>query len=126
EEGGLNSGFMIAQVTAAALVAESRAISHPASVDSIPTSANKEDHVSMGPTAAWKLERISRNLQSVLAIEALCAAQAVDLRRPLKTSEGLERIHARIREVVPVMTEDRFLHDDLLAMIRILESSPSP
>lgn len=124
EKGGLNSGFMIAQVTAAALVAESRAISHPASVDSIPTSANKEDHVSMGPTAAWKLDRICRNLQSVLAIEALCAAQAIDLRRPLRSSTRIETLHSKIRESVPVMAEDRFLHDDLVAMSRILESSP--
>ncbi len=122
KEGGLNSGFMIAQVTAAALVAESRALAHPASVDSIPTSANKEDHVSMGPTAAWKLDRISRNLHSILAIEALCAAQAIDFRRPLRSSEAIERLHAAVRERVSFMAEDRFLHDDIEAAKDVLLS----
>jgi histidine ammonia-lyase len=123
EEGGLNSGFMIAQVTAAALVSESRALSHPASVDSIPTSANKEDHVSMGPTAAWKFDRVSRNTSLVVAIEALCAAQAIDFRRPLRSSDAIERLHARIRERVPRLENDRFLHDDIESVREIIETT---
>jgi histidine ammonia-lyase len=123
EEGGLNSGFMIAQVTAAALVSESRTLSHPASVDSIPTSANREDHVSMGPTAAWKFDRVSRNASVVVAIEALCAAQAIDFRRPLRSSETIERLHARIRERVPRLDGDRFLHDDIEAVTDIIETT---
>jgi histidine ammonia-lyase len=114
-EGGLNSGFMIAQVTAAALVSECKALSHPASVDSIPTSANKEDHVSMGPIAAYKLSRIVENLAGVLAIEALCAAQALDFHRPLLSSPIIERAHALLRTRIPVWEEDRYLHDDLVA-----------
>ena len=120
KEGGVNSGFMIAQVTAAALVAESRALAHPASVDSIPTSANKEDHVSMGPTAAWKLDRIVGNLHSILAIEALCAAQAIDFRRPLRSSRAVESLHAKVRKSVSFMAADRFIHDDIEAVRRIL------
>ncbi|HEY0590730.1 MAG TPA: histidine ammonia-lyase [Thermoanaerobaculia bacterium] len=116
EEGGLHSGFMIAQVTAASLVSESKALSHPASVDSIPTSANKEDHVSMGPIAARKLERIVGNLENVLAIEGICAAQAIEFRRPLRSSEPLERAHAAIRGVVAPWRADRYLHADLVAM----------
>ncbi len=120
KEGGLNSGFMIAQVTAAALVSESKALAHPASVDSIPTSANKEDHVSMGPTAAWKFSRIVGNLASVLAIEAMCAAQALEFRRPLRSSPLIEEIHAMIRERVDPWDSDRYLHHDLMAMMDVL------
>jgi histidine ammonia-lyase len=119
-EGGLHSGFMIAQVTAAALVSESKMLSHPASVDSIPTSANKEDHVSMGPIAARKLERIVDNLENVLAIEAICAAQALEFRRPLRSSARLERAHEVIRRAVAPWDADRFLHADLIAMRGIL------
>jgi histidine ammonia-lyase len=113
--GGLNSGFMIAQVTAAALVSECKALSHPASVDSIPTSANKEDHVSMGPIAAYKLSRIVENLAGVLAIESLCAAQALDFHRPLKSSSTIEQAHALLRTRIPIWEEDRYLHTDLEA-----------
>ncbi|HVT42799.1 MAG TPA: histidine ammonia-lyase [Thermoanaerobaculia bacterium] len=120
ERGGLNSGFMIAQVTAAALLSESKALSHPASVDSIPTSANKEDHVSMGPIAAWKLSRIVENLAGVLAIEAVCAAQALDLRRPLRSSEPLEAMVAAIRSRVAPWIDDRYLHPDLVAVRELL------
>lgn len=123
EEGGLNSGFMIAQVTAAALVAECRTLSHPASVDSIPTSANKEDHVSMGPTAAWKLERIVNNLRTVIAIELLCACQAVEFRRPLRSSARVEKLHARFRHVVPKLEQDRYLHPDINAAIAIMKEA---
>jgi histidine ammonia-lyase len=120
EEGGLNSGFMIAQVTAAALVSESKTLSHPASVDSIPTSANKEDHVSMGATAAWKFARAVDNLEKVIAIELMCAAQALELRRPLRSSPRLERAHALIRSRVPKWEKDRFLQPDLRAMVELL------
>ncbi len=119
-EGGLNSGFMMAQVTAAALVSECKALSHPASVDSIPTSANKEDHVSMGPIAAWKLSRVVENLAGVLSIEALCAAQAMEFHRPLRSSEAVERAIATIRTRVEPWTEDRFLHPDIAAVRELL------
>jgi histidine ammonia-lyase len=120
EEGGLHSGFMIAQVTAAALVSESRALSHPASVDSIPTSANKEDHVSMGPTAAWKFSRVVDNLEKVLAIELMCAAQALEFRRPLRSSGRIEKAVEIIRSRVPRWERDRFLQPDLEAMVEML------
>jgi len=119
-EGGLHSGFMIAQVTAAALVSECKALSHPASVDSIPTSANKEDHVSMGPIAAMKLARIADNVAVVLAIEALCAAQAIEFHRPLRSSAVLESVVEAIRTRVPFWEADRYLHDDLSAMIELV------
>ncbi len=124
-EGGINSGFMIAQVTAAALVAESRALSHPASVDSIPTSANKEDHVSMGPTAAWKLSRIVENVASVLTIEILCAAQALEFHRPLTSSEPVEAMHRLVRSRVPVWESDRYLHADLMQVREMLPALAS-
>jgi histidine ammonia-lyase len=119
-EGGLNSGFMIAQVTAAALTSECKAFAHPASVDSIPTSANKEDHVSMGPIAAAKLARIATNAGRVFGIEAMCAAQAIEFRRPLRSSAVIEEIHAAIRREVAPWTEDRYLHADLAAVERML------
>ena len=119
-EGGLNSGFMMAQVTAAALVSESKLLSHPASVDSIPTSANKEDHVSMGPIAAWKLSRIVENLAGVLAIEAMCGAQAIEFHRPLRSSEAVEQAVAIIRTKVAPWDEDRFLQPDIAAVIGLL------
>jgi histidine ammonia-lyase len=107
KEGGLNSGFMILQVTAAALASENKALSHPASVDSIPTSANQEDHVSMGVTAARKTNEVARNLANILAIELLAAAQAIEFRRPLTTSKPLEAVHASLRERVPAYERDR-------------------
>ncbi len=113
EDPGLNSGFMIAQVTAAALVSENKTLAHPASVDSIPTSAEKEDHVSMGMWAALKLGQVVRNVDRILAIELLAAAQGIDLRRPLKSSPALERLHDSIRALVPKWEEDRELAPDL-------------
>jgi hypothetical protein len=92
---------MMAHVTAAALASESKTLSHPASVDSIPTSAGKEDHVSMGPTAAWKAARVVANTGRVLAVELLAACEALDFRRPLRSSEALEAVHARVRRSVP-------------------------
>ncbi|HEY7820892.1 MAG TPA: histidine ammonia-lyase, partial [Vicinamibacteria bacterium] len=115
KEGGLNSGFMILQVTAAALASENKALSHPASVDSIPTSANQEDHVSMGVTAARKTREVASNLAQILAIELLAAAQALEFRRPLTSSPALEAVHARLRERVPAYERDRVNYPDLAA-----------
>src|SRR5712664_356441 len=100
---GLNSGFMMPQVTAAALVSENKVLAHPASVDSITTSGNKEDYVSMGMTAATKLKRIVQNTRNVLAIEAMAAAQAIDFLAPLKTSKRGQAAHATIRVVCATM-----------------------
>jgi histidine ammonia-lyase len=115
-EGGLNSGMMIAQYTAAALVSENKVLAHPASVDSIPTSANQEDHNSMGSIAARHLWDIVGNVEKVVAIELLCAAQGVDLLRPLRSSDPLERVVARIRQDVPMLEQDRILHLDMEAV----------
>lgn len=113
EDAGLNSGFMIAQVTAAALASESKGLAHPASVDSIPTSADKEDHVSMGMGAALKLGSIVSNTRTIFAIELLCAAQGIDLLRPLRSSTPLEALHAAVREHVTVWREDREMAQDI-------------
>ena len=112
-DAGLNSGFMLAQVTAAALVSENRVLSHPASVDSIPTSADKEDHVSMGMGAALKLGDVLANARRVLGIELLAASQGIDLLRPLTTSLPLEALHASVRARVPSWEEDREMAPDL-------------
>jgi histidine ammonia-lyase len=98
---------MLAQVTAAALTSEIKTLAHPASVDTIPTSANREDHVSMSMGAALKAERALDLAMRVIAIEILCAAQAIDLLAPLTTSPPLARVHARVRAVVPTLTDDR-------------------
>jgi histidine ammonia-lyase len=115
KEGGLNSGFMILQVTAAALASENKALSHPASVDSIPTSANQEDHVSMGVTAARKTREVASNLAQILAIELLAAAQAIEFRRPLTSSPALEAVHAAVRKRVAPYERDRVSYPDLAA-----------
>lgn len=115
QEPGLNSGFMIAQVTAAALVSENKVLCHPASVDSIPTSAEKEDHVSMGMGAALKLRQVVANVRTIQAIELLAGAQGIDLRRPLESSRALERLHAAFRRRIPKWTEDRVLAPDIAA-----------
>jgi histidine ammonia-lyase len=112
-EPGLNSGFMIAQVTAAALVSECKGLAHPASVDSIPTSADKEDHVSMGMGAALKLQAVVAHIRRVLAIELVAACQGIDLLRPLASSLPLEALHATLRTRVPVWQEDREMATDL-------------
>ena len=109
-EGGLNSGLMMAQVTAAALVSECKVLAHPASVDSIPTSAAKEDHVSMSPIAARKLAAIVENLERVLAIELIAAFQAMEFLRPLASSPPLERVRRLFRRKVRAWTADRELH----------------
>jgi histidine ammonia-lyase len=120
-DSGLNSGFMIAQVTAAALVSENKILAHPASVDSIPSSAGREDHVSMGATAAIKLAMIHDHVRNVLAIELLCAAQGMDLRRPLSTTKPLEAVHAAIRAKVPPMMVDRPLSPDIMAVRALID-----
>lgn len=120
-DSGLNSGFMIAQVSAAALVSENKILAHPASVDSIPSSAGREDHVSMGATAALKLAQIEHHVRDVLAIELLCAAQGIDLRRPLRTTPALEAIHAVIRARVPAMLVDRPLAPDIAAVRALID-----
>ena len=119
-DSGLNSGFMIAQVTAAALVSENKILAHPASVDSIPSSANREDHVSMGTIAARKARAVAEHVEIVLAIELLCGAQGVDLRRPLRSSPGVEAAWSAIRTVVPRLDEDRILHRDITAVAALV------
>ena len=119
---GLNSGFMMAQVTAAALASENKVLAHPASVDSITTSGNKEDYVSMGMSAALKLKRVLANTRYILAIETMAAAQAVDFLRPLKSSPSLERVHATIRRTSAFVNHDRVLSDDFRRIADLIES----
>lgn len=111
--GGLNSGLMIAQYTAASLVSENKVLSHPASVDSIPTSANQEDHNSMGSIAAQKCWRVLKNAQTVIAIELMTAAQGIDFHSPLKCGKGTDAAYQTIRKTIPHLEEDRILHDDI-------------
>lgn len=110
---GVDSGFMVSQYTAASLVSENKVLAHPASVDSIPTSANQEDHVSMGVTAGLKARDVLRNVETVLAIELLCAAEGIDYRRPLRSSAQLEAVHSLIRSQVPHVDTDRPLYPDI-------------
>jgi histidine ammonia-lyase len=117
---GLNSGFMMPQVTAAALVSENKVLAHPASVDSITTSGNKEDYVSMGMTAANKLKRVAENTRNVLAIEAMAAAQAIDCLAPLKPSKPLQQVHAAIRAVCPTMEKDRVMYRDFARIAELI------
>ena len=126
EAGGLNSGFMIVQYTAASLCTENKILSHPASVDTIPSSANVEDHVSMGATAALKLRQVAENLEQILSLELFCAAQAVDLRRKVigkakRLGEGTRDVYASIRNEVPFIERDEYLKahmDAINAMVR--------
>jgi histidine ammonia-lyase len=119
---GLNSGFMMPQVTAAALVSENKVLAHPASVDSITTSGNKEDYVSMGMTAAIKLKRIVENTRNVLAIEAMAVAQAIDFLAPLKPSKRGLAAHAAIRSVCPTMEKDRIMYKDFARLAELIAS----
>jgi histidine ammonia-lyase len=112
-DAGLNSGFMIAHVTAAALASENKSFAHPASVDSLPTSANQEDHVSMATFAARRLQPMIRNVAHILGIELLAAAQGIEFLRPLKSSAALEAVHALLRERCPPMAQDRYLSPDI-------------
>jgi len=121
-DSGLNSGFMIAQVASAALVSENKILSHPASVDSIPSSAGKEDHVSMGSIAARKLESIVKNVRAALAIELLTASQGIEQRRPLSAGTGVEAAHAAIRASVPALDDDRPLYADIAKVSALIES----
>jgi histidine ammonia-lyase len=119
---GLNSGFMITQVTAAALINENKVLCHPASVDSIPSSANREDHVSMGMTAANKAVIVITNVGMVLGIELLTACQAIDFHQPLKAGRGVQAAYEAVRHRVPHLEEDRALSIDLAIMARLLRS----
>jgi histidine ammonia-lyase len=119
---GLNSGFMLPQVTAASLVSENKVLAHPASADSITTSGNKEDYVSMGMTAAMKLTRIVANTRNVLAIEAMAVAQALDFLAPLKTSKRGQAAHAAIRAVCPTMVKDRVMYQDFTRLAELIAS----
>jgi histidine ammonia-lyase len=121
-EGGLHSGLMMAQVVAASLVSECKTLAHPASVDSIPTSADKEDHVSMSPIAARKLAAIVANLEQVLAIELMAAFQAMEFLRPLSSSDRIERVRRAFRRVVKPWNRDRILSVDLEASRGFLDS----
>jgi histidine ammonia-lyase len=123
-EAGVNSGFMIAQYTAAAIVSQNKQLCTPASVDSIVSSNGQEDHVSMGANAATKLYKVVKNVQRVLAIELLTAAQALDLRRPLQSSPILEGVVSRLRSRVSFMDRDRVLHDDLILAEKMLDEMP--
>ena len=121
-EGGLNSGFMIAQYTAAALVSENKVLSHPACVDSIPTSANKEDHVAMGTISARKCRDIVKNSEHIIAIELLCGAQAMDLFTNMKAGEGTMIAYRVIRDSIPHLACDRILSKDISTMIHLIRS----
>jgi histidine ammonia-lyase len=120
--GGLQSGLMMAQVTAAALTSELKTLAHPASVDTIPTSGNKEDHVSMSMAAGLKASRAVELAQHVLAIELLCAAQAIDLLHPLISSEPLINVHRALRQHVPMLEHDRPPSPDIAAIVALIAS----
>jgi histidine ammonia-lyase len=119
---GLHSGFMMAQVTAAALTSECKVLAHPASVDSIPTDGGKEDVVPMAMAAAWKLRRVVHNVRHVLAIELMCAAQGLDYRAPLRAGRGAARAHGVVRSLVAPLTADRPLSPDIVALATALET----
>ena len=127
-DAGVNSGFMMAQVTAAALASECKVLSHPASVDTIPTDGNKEDVVPMAMTAAWKLRRVVKNVRYVLAIELMCAAQGLDCRAPLKPGRGAAHAHEAVRKLVAPLDQDRSLSPDIerLAAAIIAGDIPAP
>ena len=116
QDSGVNSGLMIPQVTAAALVSENKSLAFPASVDSIPTSAGQEDHVSMAPIAARKAGQIARNAAGVIAVELMAAAEGIDYHAPLKTSPGLQNVHAAVRSRSPHFTADRYWADEMSAL----------
>ncbi|URQ59935.1 histidine ammonia-lyase [Pantoea alhagi] len=122
KNGGVNSGFMIAQVTAAALASENKALAHPHSVDSLPTSANQEDHVSMAPAAGRRLWEMAANTRGVIAVEWLAACQGVDLREGLKTSPALEKARHILREQVTHYTQDRFFAPDIERAAELLSA----
>lgn len=123
-DAGLNSGFMIAHVTAASLASENKSLAHPASVDSLPTSANQEDHVSMATFAARRLQPMIANTAHILAIELLAAAQGIEFLRPLCSSAALEQVHALLRRSVPAMTHDRYLAPDIESAATLVRDGP--
>jgi histidine ammonia-lyase len=116
-DAGVNSGFMMAQVTAAGLASECKVLSHPASVDTIPTDGSKEDVVPMAMGAAWKARRVLRNLENILAIELMCGAQGIDFRAPLSPGRGVRTAHERVRAIVPRLESDRVLSGDISAIM---------
>jgi histidine ammonia-lyase len=120
-EAGLQSGYMLAQVQAAALASEVKVLSHPASADSIPTSGNQEDFVPMGGAAVRKCREVLRRVRAVLAIEAVCAAQALDYRAPLRPGQGSAAAHAALRARVPRLIEDRPLREDFLGALALVD-----
>jgi histidine ammonia-lyase len=122
EEGGLNSGFMIPQYVAAALVSENKVLAHPASVDSIPTSAGQEDHVSMGNAAGLKALRVLDNAEHALAIELLAGTQAIEFLAPLIPGEGVRAVHDAVRERSPRLVEDRSLTSDIESVADAIRS----
>lgn len=121
KDAGVNSGFMMAQVTAASLASECKVLSHPASVDTIPTDGSKEDVVPMAMGAAWKLRRIVQNVHHILAIELMCAAQGLDHRKPLRAGRGAARGHALVRQVVAPLVQDRVLATDIASLAQAIE-----
>ncbi len=121
EDSGVNSGFMIAQVTAAALVSENKTLAHPASVDSVPTSANQEDHVSMAAFAARRLTEMADNARAVVACELLAAGQGIEFRRPLRSSDALEKVFSELRRRVPRYDRDRYFAPDIQAVMEWVE-----
>ena len=121
-EGGLNSGHMIVQVSAASLVSENKILSHPASVDSIPTSADKEDHVSMGTIAARKFGSIVGNTENIIAMEMLSSTQALDMLKPLESNAAVSAAHKAIREEVPYAEKDRVFSDDVKKIKEMISS----
>jgi histidine ammonia-lyase len=121
-DSGLNSGFMIVQYTAASLVSESKSLAHPASVDSIPSSAGQEDHVSMGMTAARHAREVAANAETVVALEALGAAQALDLRAPLEPGAATHAVRQVLREAVPFYEADREFGPDIAAAVELVRS----
>ncbi len=122
-DGGVNSGYMVAQVTAAAVASELKSLAHPSGVDTIPTSANREDHVSMSMTAALKAERAVGRAREVVAIEILCACQAIDLLAPLVTSPPLKKVHDLVRSRVPTLVDDRAPAPDIVAITTLIATS---
>jgi histidine ammonia-lyase len=122
KDAGLNNGFMIPQYTAAGIVSENKQLCTPASVDSISSSNNQEDHVSMGANAAVKCLRVINNVEKVLAIELLSAAQALDFRRPAKSSEAVENLHAAFRKNISFNDADRVLHNDMMKAVEFVNS----
>ena len=118
---GLNSGFMIAEVTSAALMSENKHLANPCVTDSTPTSANQEDHVSMAAHGSYRLFKMNRNLSSIFGIELLCAAQGIDARDPLKTSSVLQKVISSLREHIPRLKDDRYMATDINKVTNMIE-----